>query len=155
MRLWETSCAPCTAEGACSNCISCCCSSAHQCWRQSRLGTGIKVEYFSSAWMGVEAVGSIIVGLMAGSLALLAFGGERRRTSLGGGGLAPPAKGLCRPRDERQANCFRYNCSAFRYHSDNWTRSHLLLSDRSKARGIGTRDCHRGGRRYHNAVSMV
>ena len=37
---------------------------------------GIKVEYFSSAWMIVEVVGSIGLGLMAGSFALLAFGGD-------------------------------------------------------------------------------
>jgi len=38
--------------------------------------TGIMVEYFSSAWMVVEASGSIVFGLLAGSLALLAFGGD-------------------------------------------------------------------------------
>jgi divalent metal cation (Fe/Co/Zn/Cd) transporter len=37
---------------------------------------GIRVEYFSSAWMIVEALGSIGFGLMAGSFALLAFGGD-------------------------------------------------------------------------------
>lgn len=41
-----------------------------------RIGTGIRVEYVSSAWMIVEASGSIVFGLMAGSLALLAFGGD-------------------------------------------------------------------------------
>ncbi len=41
-----------------------------------RIGTGIKVEYFSSAWMIVEALGSVGLGLMAGSFALLAFGGD-------------------------------------------------------------------------------
>jgi len=41
-----------------------------------RIGTGIKVEYFSSAWMMVEALGSIGFGLMSGSFALLAFGGD-------------------------------------------------------------------------------
>ena len=41
-----------------------------------RLGTGIKVEYLSSAWMIVEALGSVGFGLMAGSFALLAFGGD-------------------------------------------------------------------------------
>jgi divalent metal cation (Fe/Co/Zn/Cd) transporter len=34
------------------------------------------VEYSSLAWMTVEAVGAIIAGLFAGSLALLAFGGD-------------------------------------------------------------------------------
>ena len=41
-----------------------------------RIRTGIIVEYFSSAWMVVEASGSIVFGLLAGSLALLAFGGD-------------------------------------------------------------------------------
>ena len=41
-----------------------------------RIGTGIKVEYFSSAWMIVEALGSVGFGLIAGSFALLAFGGD-------------------------------------------------------------------------------
>lgn len=38
--------------------------------------SGIKIEYFSSAWMAVEFAGSIALGLLAGSLALLAFGGD-------------------------------------------------------------------------------
>lgn len=38
--------------------------------------TGIRVEYLSSAWMAVEVLGSITFGLMSGSLALLAFGGD-------------------------------------------------------------------------------
>jgi divalent metal cation (Fe/Co/Zn/Cd) transporter len=41
-----------------------------------RIGTGIRVESFSSAWMMVEVLGSIGFGLMAGSFALLAFGGD-------------------------------------------------------------------------------
>lgn len=41
-----------------------------------RIRTGIRVEYFSSAWMIVEVVGSIGFGLLAGSFALLAFGGD-------------------------------------------------------------------------------
>ena len=60
----------------CSSCVSCCCSGAHQTWRQMRIGTGIRVEYFSSAWMVLEVIGSIGVGLAAGSFALLAFGGD-------------------------------------------------------------------------------
>jgi divalent metal cation (Fe/Co/Zn/Cd) transporter len=36
----------------------------------------VKVEYFSTAWMAVEVIGSIVAGLMAGSFALLAFGGD-------------------------------------------------------------------------------
>jgi divalent metal cation (Fe/Co/Zn/Cd) transporter len=41
-----------------------------------RIGAGIRIEYLSSAWMIVEAFASIGLGLIAGSLALLAFGGD-------------------------------------------------------------------------------
>jgi divalent metal cation (Fe/Co/Zn/Cd) transporter len=41
-----------------------------------RARTGIRIEYLSSAWMIVEVVGSLGAGLAAGSLALLAFGGD-------------------------------------------------------------------------------
>jgi len=41
-----------------------------------RTRTGVRVEYLSSAWMTVEAAASIVLGLVAGSLALLAFGGD-------------------------------------------------------------------------------
>jgi divalent metal cation (Fe/Co/Zn/Cd) transporter len=41
-----------------------------------RIGTGIRIESFSSAWMIVEVLGSVGFGLMAGSFALLAFGGD-------------------------------------------------------------------------------
>src|SRR6266567_5967543 len=72
----EASCANCKAVNRCYTCTSCCCSVSHQSWRKSRIITGVKVEYLSSAWMAVEAVGSLAIGLMAGSLALLAFGGD-------------------------------------------------------------------------------
>ena len=41
-----------------------------------RIQTGIRVEYISSSWMAVEFAGSVVLGLLAGSLALLAFGGD-------------------------------------------------------------------------------
>ncbi len=72
----ETSCATCQTPTDCANCGSCCCNTTHHSWRQMRIRTGIKLEYFSSAWMIVEVVGSIGVGLIAGSFALLAFGGD-------------------------------------------------------------------------------
>ncbi len=72
----ENSCAPCNARAECSNCASCCCSAAHGHWRKARAEMGIRVEYLSSAWMTVEALASIGFGLIAGSLALLAFGGD-------------------------------------------------------------------------------
>ena len=41
-----------------------------------RIGSGVRVEILSSAWMTVEVLGSVGFGLMAGSFALLAFGGD-------------------------------------------------------------------------------
>jgi len=72
----ETSCESCQTVADCSNCALCCCSTTHQSWRHVRIGNGIRVEYLSSAWMTVEVLGSIGVGLIAGSFALLAFGGD-------------------------------------------------------------------------------
>lgn len=40
------------------------------------LKRGLRVEYYSLAWMTVEAVGAIVAGIFSGSLALLAFGGD-------------------------------------------------------------------------------
>src|SRR2546428_2915137 len=71
----EESCEACRTPGDCVNCASCCCNTAHQTWRHTRIGNGIRVEYLSSAWMLVEVFGSIGFGLIAGSFALLAFGG--------------------------------------------------------------------------------
>jgi len=70
------SCATCRTPADCSNCASCCCNDTHQSWRRTRTGAGIKIEYFSSAWMTVEVIGSVWSGLIAGSFALLAFGGD-------------------------------------------------------------------------------
>jgi len=72
----ETSCANCKAPSDCSNCVDCCCSDNHQSWRQSRVEKAVRVEYLSSAWMMVEVIGSLAVGLTVGSFALLAFGGD-------------------------------------------------------------------------------
>src|SRR5437879_8522037 len=72
----ETSCEPCRTPGACVNCGSCCCNATHQSWRHARIGNGIRIEYVSSAWMMVEVLGSIGFGVIAGSFALLAFGGD-------------------------------------------------------------------------------
>ena len=72
----DNSCQPCTTTTACSNCNSCCCTPAHSSWRRGRIGRGVAIECLSSAWMGVEFAASIALGLMAGSLALLAFGGD-------------------------------------------------------------------------------
>src|SRR6266516_3166294 len=72
----ETSCETCQTVADCSNCASCCCTTAHQSWRHRRIGNGISIEYLSSGWMAVEVFGSIGVGLIAGSFALLAFGSD-------------------------------------------------------------------------------
>ncbi|MGD0396148.1 MAG: cation transporter [Nitrososphaerales archaeon] len=41
-----------------------------------RISQGVRLEYFSLGWMAIEVVGSIGIGLLSGSLALLAFGGD-------------------------------------------------------------------------------
>ncbi len=41
-----------------------------------RIRTGVRVEYFSTAWMSIEVIGAIWFGVVAGSFALLAFGGD-------------------------------------------------------------------------------
>jgi divalent metal cation (Fe/Co/Zn/Cd) transporter len=41
-----------------------------------RIGDGIRIEIFSSVWMTIEVLGSIGIGLVAGSFALIAFGGD-------------------------------------------------------------------------------
>ena len=72
----ETSCEPCTSPAACSSCGGCCCPPSHVSWRKARISRAISIEYASSLWMSVEVVGSIGVGLLSGSLALIAFGGD-------------------------------------------------------------------------------
>ena len=72
----ERSCEECRSPQDCSNCSSCCCASAHRSWRHARIENGIRVEYLSSAWMLIEVFGSIGFGFIAGSFALLAFGGD-------------------------------------------------------------------------------
>src|SRR5437899_1019180 len=72
----DTSCEPCRPPGACVNCGSWCCNATHQSWRHARIGNGIRIEYLSSAWMMIEVLGSIGFGVIAGSFALLAFGGD-------------------------------------------------------------------------------
>jgi divalent metal cation (Fe/Co/Zn/Cd) transporter len=45
-------------------------------WRKGRISRAIAIEYYGSLWMVVEVAGSIGVGLLSRSLALLAFGGD-------------------------------------------------------------------------------
>ncbi len=40
------------------------------------LNRGLLLEYFSIGWMVVEALGSVGAGIVAGSVALVAFGGD-------------------------------------------------------------------------------
>lgn len=37
---------------------------------------GVKIEYFSLAWLVIEALGSLSVGILSGSFALIAFGSD-------------------------------------------------------------------------------
>src|SRR2546425_3319269 len=96
----ERSCEACRTPEDCSNCASCCCNAAHQSWRHARIGNGIRIEYLSSAWMLVEVFGSIGFGLVAGSFALLAFGGDSLiELIFGGAGLDGFTEGSfpCKP----------------------------------------------------------
>ena len=43
---------------------------------QERLHRGLLLEYVSIGWMSVEGTASVLAGVLAGSLALLAFGGD-------------------------------------------------------------------------------
>ena len=60
----------------CSSGASCCCPATHTNWRHGRIHVGIMVEYISLGWMIVEVIGSIGIGLLSTSLALIAFGSD-------------------------------------------------------------------------------
>ncbi len=72
----ETSCEECFASNSCSNCVGCCCPPTHVAWRMGRISRAISIEYVSSLWMVVEVMGSVGAGILSGSFALLAFGGD-------------------------------------------------------------------------------
>src|SRR3989442_12854830 len=69
----DESCESCQTVASCANCASCCCSTTHQSWRHGRIGSALRVEYFSSAWMTIEVLGSTGDWMIAGSFAILAF----------------------------------------------------------------------------------
>lgn len=80
-----TTCTICKCEAeSCENCLNpnecanvpCCCSSTHSSWRLGRIRLGLMVEYVSLGWMIVEVIGSIGIGLLSSSLALIAFGSD-------------------------------------------------------------------------------
>lgn len=71
-----TSCEECLTPAPCSNCSSCCCGEPHRSWRQARILSGVRLEYLSNAWMVVEVLGALAAGILAGSLALAAFGAD-------------------------------------------------------------------------------
>ncbi len=72
----EASCESCHNVSECANCVSCCCSQTHMSWRRERILQGVTLEYFSLGWMAIEVIGSIGIGLLTSSLALLAFGSD-------------------------------------------------------------------------------
>lgn len=72
----ETSCERCTSPDSCSNCVDCCCAPGHVAWRSGRISRAISLEYAGSLWMMVEVAGSVSIGVLTGSLALLSFGGD-------------------------------------------------------------------------------
>src|SRR3989475_10614348 len=106
----EESCESCQTVGECSNCASCCCSTTHQSWRHGRIGSAIRVEYFSSAWMTIEVLGSIGVGRTAGSFALLDFGGDSLIELISGitvlAGLRRDSSRICSVIDSRRTEQF-------------------------------------------------
>jgi len=80
-----TTCTICKCEAeSCENCLTpnecvcvpCCCSPTHSSWRLGRIHLGLMVEYVSLGWMIVEVIGSIGIGLLSSSLALIAFGSD-------------------------------------------------------------------------------
>lgn len=70
------SCEPCVTPTDCSTCDSCCCDDAHGTWRRGRILHGVRIEYLSNLWMSVEVAGAIVAGVLAGSLALVAFSAD-------------------------------------------------------------------------------
>lgn len=48
----------------------------HRTSTDALLRRGLRVEYASLAWMTIEAAGAISAGILSGSLALVAFGGD-------------------------------------------------------------------------------
>ena len=70
------SCESCLSPSECANCVSCCCSPTHISWRLGRIHLGIMVEYLSLGWMALEVIGSIGIGLLSSSVALIAFGSD-------------------------------------------------------------------------------
>ena len=72
----EFSCETCQSPEECGNHVSCCCPETHLSWRRGRIHQGLIVEYVSLGWMTVEVIGSIGIGLLSGSLALIAFGSD-------------------------------------------------------------------------------
>jgi len=58
-------------------CASDCCESATQAKDSAAdIRAGRKIEYISLAWTSLEALGGIVVGVMAGSIALIGFGAD-------------------------------------------------------------------------------
>ncbi|MDG6954599.1 MAG: cation transporter [Nitrososphaerota archaeon] len=69
-------CESCNVPDRCVNCVGCCCPAGHREWRMGRLRRALSIELISSAWMAVEVAGSIGIGILSRSPALLAFGGD-------------------------------------------------------------------------------
>ncbi len=72
----EESCESCQKPSECVNCVSCCCSQGHMAWRRDRIHQGVMLEYYSLGWMSIEVIGSIGIGLLSSSFALIAFGSD-------------------------------------------------------------------------------
>ena len=152
----QNSCADCQTPADCSNCSSCCCNNAHQSWRRTRIRTGIRVEYFSSAWMIVEAIGSVGFGLFAGSFAPVTRSAETASLNYSlVFGLSAPAEGRKQFRATREKNRIADEFAAFRSRSDDWPRRSLFLHFGSETRGFPPGHSHSFGSGHSNAPSLV
>lgn len=72
----QESCFSCKDTPLCGNCISCCCSNSHVSWRSDKRNQAIILQYISTLWLIIEALGTIGIGILSSSLSLIAFGSD-------------------------------------------------------------------------------
>lgn len=72
----QETCFSCKDSALCGNCISCCCPNIHLSWRSDKRHQAIILQYMSTLWLIVEAFGTIGIGILSSSLALIAFGSD-------------------------------------------------------------------------------
>lgn len=72
----QESCSSCKDPTHCGNCISCCCSNSHLIWRDDKRNQAIVLQYISTLWLIIEALGTIGIGIFSSSLSLITFGSD-------------------------------------------------------------------------------